>query len=196
MKRLAFLCLLTGCGLIDGSTVETEYAFDPAHFTQKDADPMPSELRLSFPIDLSQQASFPSDAVRNGVRDVQVQKVTYWIRTNTLSVDMPPIELYAAPMAARDERDPRAALIGVLKGRPARSTQCGDQIDREGDARAEGARVCLVPIGEAGRNVLAGYAKDYRTPFQIMARATLGGPVSGTLDFYVRPWVALTIPKN
>jgi hypothetical protein len=159
-----------------------------------------AEVRASEPIDLSKQTenSFPMQAIQFGVEVVEVKRVTYWIETNALNLPTPPIAIYVAPMAAKDETDQRATLLATIATVPAKSTACGDPAYPDGDKKSHGAPVCSAPLPEAGKNALAEFVKDFKTPFQIIAHTIVvakpGDPIpSGSISFSARPTVGLKI---
>lgn len=161
-----------------------------------------TEARLIQLIDLTKaNTSLPSEAVQFGVSAVAIDRVAYWVASNTLNVSTPAVDLYVAPMAVRDETDAQAVKLGTVAQLPARSSMCNDPVDPKGDATAMGQKVCDVPLTQAGQAKLADFVRNYKsTPFNIIVRATLetpgGSPVpAGTLDLYVRPSVTLSILK-
>lgn len=159
------------------------------------------QLRLSYDIDLAQQTTFPKEAIMYGVRAVTLDRILYWIRQNTLPVATPKIEVYVGPLAAVDERDARAVLLGTIASLPAGSVSCADEIDPEGDSDAQGAQVCRVPLESAGRGALETFVADYKTPFRLLVHATVtakaGDPIpSGTIAFSVRPSVKLSVASG
>jgi hypothetical protein len=158
-----------------------------------------AEVRVSQTVDISKQMNtFPAQAIQFGVEVVEVKRVTYWIDRNTLNVATPGIEIYVAPSAARDETDPKAALLATVAPLPATSNACGDAAYDKGDARANGAPVCSAPLPEPGKAALGEFVKAYETPFQVMAHAVIvakpGDPIpSGGISFSARPTVGLKI---
>lgn len=159
-----------------------------------------ADVRLLYPIDLSMQ-NLPGPVVQYGADSVSIEKVAYWVMTNTVNVALPPIDLYVAPAAAKDENDSRAVQIGSVASLPAKSTACADARDDKGDPAAPtGATVCDVKLTPAGELALSGFVKDYKTPFQLIAHAKLvahaGDPLpTGTLNFFVRPTVSFSVLK-
>ena len=157
-----------------------------------------AQLSLSYPIDLSSQHGFPSDAVKYGINFVSIQRVEYWVSANSITVATPPIDLYVAPGSATDaSQGTRLGSVGALG---AKSTTCTDPIDTNNDTAAGGAMVCDLPLDSAGTTALANFAKDYKNEFQIIAVATVsaqgGDPLpAGTIDFFVRPIVSIGILK-
>jgi hypothetical protein len=157
------------------------------------------DVRLAYPVDLSMQ-NLPAPVVQYGVDKVSIQKIAYWIMNNQLNVEIPPIDLYVAGAAAKDEGDPSAKLVGTISKLPPRS-QCTDAADTGGDEPAPaGVSVCDVKLSDTGNSALASFVKDYKTPFQFIAHtkvvAHAGDPLpTGSLSFYVRPTVQFSVLK-
>jgi hypothetical protein len=157
------------------------------------------DLRLAYPVDLSMQ-SLPAPVVQYGVDKVSIEKIAYWIMNNQVNVEIPPIDLYVASAAAKDESDPSAKLVGTVSKLPPKS-QCTDPADTAGDKAAPaGVSVCDVKLSDAGQSALATFVKDYKTPFQFIAHtkvvAHAGDPLpTGILAFFVRPTVQFSVLK-
>lgn len=157
------------------------------------------DVRLAYPVDLSMQ-NLPPEVVQVGIDKVSVEKIAYWIMNNQVNVDIPPIDLYVAAAAAKDETDASASLVGTVAKLPAGS-QCTDAADTAKEPAAPtGTVVCDIKLTETGQAALAAYVKDYKTPFQLIAHtkvvAHAGDPLpTGQLQFYVRPWVKLSVLK-
>jgi len=157
------------------------------------------DVRLAYPVDLSMQ-NLPAPVVQYGVDKVSIEKIAYWIMNNQVNVEIPPIDLYVASSAAKDENDPSAKLVGTVSKLPPKS-QCTDAADPAGDKAAPmGVSVCDVKLSDAGQSALAGFVKDYKTPFQFIAHtkvvAHAGDPLpTGALSFFVRPWVLFSVLK-
>jgi hypothetical protein len=159
-----------------------------------------AELRLLETVDFSKQMSFPKEAVQYGIDAVDIKRVAYFVMTNTLNVPVPAIDIYVAPHTAKDETDAKAVRLGTVASLPAKSVACADPIDSKGDSLAGSSPVCDVPLTDAGKSALASFAKDYKTPFQVIAHSVVtaraGDPLpTGSIDFYVRPTVGLSILK-
>jgi hypothetical protein len=155
-----------------------------------------TELRLSYPVNLSMQTNFPQSAISLGIDFVDISKIKYWVVSNSLTVATPPIDLYVAPASAKDESG--GTLLGSLASLPAKSGMCKDTADT--DDMAMGLMVCDLPLDQAGKDALAGFAKDYKNEFQIIAHATIsakGGDAipAGAIDFVVRPIIAIGIVR-
>jgi len=167
------------------------------------------ELRKALPIDLrNAMTPLPSEAVSIGINLVDLRKIDYWVvppgaGAMELNVATPPIDLYVAPMPAKDEHDPQATLLGTVGTLPAGSTACSDPADPQppADPKSKGFIVCEVPLNGPGKDALGGFVKNFRNaPFQIIAHTVItvagGTPLpSGSLDFFVQPTVALSIIK-
>ena len=158
------------------------------------------DVRLPYPVDLSMQ-SLPPEVVQYGVDKVSIQKIAYWVMNDHVNVEIPPIDLYVASAAAKDENDPSAKLLGTVSKLPAMASQCTDPADT-GDkiSEANGRPVCDLDLSSAGQSALAGFVKDYKTPFQFIAHTKLvahgGDPLpSGDLNFFVRPTVQFSVLK-
>jgi hypothetical protein len=157
------------------------------------------DVRLAYPVDLSTQ-SLPAPVVQYGVDKVSIEKIAYWIMNNQANVEIPPIDLFVASSAAKDEKDPSAKLVGTVAKLPPKS-QCTDAADAAGDKAAPaGVSVCDVKLSDAGESALAGFVKDYKTPFQLIAHtrvvAHAGEPLpTGALSFFVRPTVLFSVLK-
>jgi len=161
-----------------------------------------ASFTLPQKIDLrNAMTSLPSEAVQFGIDSVAIDRIAYWVASNTLDVATPVIDLWVAPDAAKDITDPAAVKLGTVASLPAKSSTCADAVDPKGDAMSNGKQVCDVPLTDAGQRALAQYIKDYmKAPFQIFVHATLtapgGSPMpAGMLDLFVRPSVTLSILK-
>ncbi|MCA1665390.1 MAG: hypothetical protein LC659_14190 [Myxococcales bacterium] len=157
------------------------------------------DVRLAYPVDLSMQ-SLPPQVVQYGADKVSIEKIAYWIMNKTVNVDIPPIDLYVAAAAAKDENDASAKLVGTVSKLPATATACTDAADPDVDqtAKMQMASVCDVKLTDTGQSALAAFVKDYKTPFQLIAHtkvvAHAGDPLpTGQLSFYVRPWVKFSV---
>lgn len=158
-----------------------------------------ADVRLPYPVDLSQQ-SLPSPVVTYGVDTVSVKKVAYWIMTNTVNVALPPIDLYVASSAAKDEKDSSAKLVGSVSMLPAKSATCADAADHDASEPSMGAPVCDIMLSPTGQAAMALFIKDYKTPFQFIAHTKIvakgGDPLPvGTISFFVRPTVSFSVLK-
>ncbi len=155
-------------------------------------------LELAYTVDLSSESSFPAEAIMYGIDFVSIQKVEYWIVSNTLTVGTPLIDIYVAPATAKDESG--GTKLGSVGPLGAKSQACTDMIDKDGDSKANGAMICDLPLNSDGENALSNFVKDYKIDFQFIAHATVtanGGDAlpAGNLDFMVRPVISIGILK-
>jgi hypothetical protein len=155
-----------------------------------------AEMRLSYPVNLSMQSSFPQEAIQFGINFVDIRAIKYWVVSNTVTVQTPAIDLYVAPGSAKDESE--GTRVGSLAPLSPKSAACADPVDS--DEAAGGAMVCSLPLDENGKAALANFAKDYKNEFQIIAHGTVAGkggdPIpAGTIDFVVRPVIEIGIVR-
>ena len=135
-------------------------------------------------VNLSQQSSFPSQVANSSViSDVTINNVFYWTQSNTLSFATPPIDIYVAPSSVTSTSDPSATLLGTMPSMPA------------GQLTAK----TTLPLTDAGKSALGTLAKNYKTPFNVLAHihvtVTAGQPVpSGKIDMFLEPEIAFGIP--
>jgi hypothetical protein len=144
--------------------------------------------------------NLPPDVVQFGASKVSIEKIAYWIMNDQVNVAIPPIDLYVASAAAKDETDPSAKLVGTVSMLPAMSAQCMDPADHDKSEPSNGLPVCDISLSDSGQSALAGFVKDYTTPFQLIAHTKVvahgGDPLpSGQLSFFVRPTVQFSVLK-
>src|SRR5438270_2751058 len=158
------------------------------------------DVHLAYPVDLSMQ-TLPPEVVQYGVDKVSIEKIAYWVM-DSVNVEIPPIDLYVAAAGAKDESDASAKLVGTVAKLPANARACTDAADPAGDpmANTQMLSVCDAKLSDAGQTALAAFVKDYKTPFQFIARSKVvahaGDPLpTGTLSFYVRPTVKFSVLK-
>jgi hypothetical protein len=162
------------------------------------------ELRLPQMINLSQaQTPLPSAVVEFAISRVDIKSIAYWAMQNTLTVDTPKIDLYVASASAKDEHDPSAVLLGTVAPLPAKSTSCADGTDTDSKiaTASKGTKACDVQLTTDGQTALGNFAKNYKTPFQIIVHsiltATGGQPIpAGLIDLWVDPVVTFVIVKT
>jgi hypothetical protein len=161
-----------------------------------------TEISLPQTIDLRMAMTpIPSEAVQFGINNAEIRRIAYWVATNTLNVATPALEIFVAPETAKDEKDPKAVKLGSVASLPAKSRACTDPQNNDDPMAKMGQMVCDMPLTVDGQKALAEFIKAFKTaPFKIIARATIkaegGTPVpAGTIDFFVRPTVRLSILK-
>lgn len=153
-------------------------------------------FRLVQEINLSNEQAFPKEVANSSlVQLVKVSAVHYWVMINTLSFDLPAIEVYVGPQSLKRESDTGAILLGTLPAQPRMQlTTCG-----QGAAGTESSR-CHMQLTEEGKSALALLAKEYKTVFNLLlvGKTTIrsGDPLpSGKLDLYIQPEIEFQIPK-
>jgi hypothetical protein len=83
---------------------------------------------------------------------VTINKIAYTVSENTMNIDTPEMTVYAAPAHVMSPGDPQAQAIGNIPAVPAGTTV------NEAD----------VVLTEQGKSVLAGFMKQYSTPFNVI----------------------------
>ncbi len=156
-----------------------------------------AEVRLPLAVDLS-SATLPTQVVQLGVSAVTVKKIAYWIKSDTVNVALPKIDIYVASSAAKDEHDSTAVLVGSVTPLSARATACSGSSDHAGDTSAGSSPVCDVTLTSAGSSALAQFCKDYQQSFQFIVHTELSAKAgdaipSGGIDFLLRPTVIFTV---
>ena len=153
------------------------------------------DVRLVQTINLSTEKDFPSDVANSSaIQAVTINAVYFWTPTNTLTFATPPIDVYVGSQTVQTETDAGATQLGTLPPLPAMTITCHDQGDAQGHAAS-----CTLPLTDAGKAALGMFAKDYKTPFNVLVVAHLhfapGDPLpGGKLDMWVMPEVAFGIP--
>jgi hypothetical protein len=107
-----------------------------------------------MPIDLSQKVK--SGLQSNALNKVTVRQVIYNTDDNTLNFDTPKIELFVGPSTATKTTDAGVVAFATM-----------DPIPRGTKPNAE-----IIPT-DAGKEALAGFVRDYQTPFRLLAKASL-----------------------
>jgi hypothetical protein len=156
----------TDCCAVPGAPAGTPVPFDCKDLIC-DAGTCAMTFALELPklVDLSKDA--PTLAAMKGkvVADIVLQSMEYTVN-NQLTVALPPLSIYMAPMAVRSvASNPGAAKhLTTLPAVPA-STM----------------RTANAPLNEEGQKAFSSFAKDFQTPFNFIATAVFvmrsGAPV-------------------
>ena len=81
-----------------------------------------ASAHLSQPVNVLQDDAFMTRVERHALSFVQLLDVAYTIPTNTLTFEIPQIDIYAGPSGATRETDPGVAAVGSTQPVPAGST--------------------------------------------------------------------------
>lgn len=90
---------------------------------------------------------------------ITVSSISYTIPRNTLNVDLPPVDLFVAPLGTTTASDPAAIQFGTVPVIRAGSTSPG-----------------TVNVGKAGKAAFENIAKNFGTPFVFLSRARVVVP--------------------
>jgi len=119
---------------------------------------------LEQPITVSQTMNLKSEVMvlqsvnSQSLVDISLQNLHYEA-TSTLTIDVPPLELYLAPSTVKDPKDPAAMKFGTVPAIVHGTSPSGD--------------VVLEPGADA---LFAGYGHDFGTPFNFIATTTISVP--------------------
>ncbi len=97
--------------------------------------------------------------------DVRIERVYYSVDENSLDVDSPPLTVYVAPEGIMSPDDNQAQVVGTIPSVSAMTTV------EEAD----------VELTAQGKERLAGFMKDYDTPFNLIVGSELTIQAGDTL---------------
>ncbi len=123
-------------------------------------------------VDLGKEVPQLRAAQGRVVSEIFLKKIEYTV-TSSLSVDLPEIQLFVAPDGVMSKDDPQARRLGTIPARP---------------AMFEGTEE--VDIDQEGQQNFSAFARDFLTPFTIIASTTIivrGGSAApqGRVDFSI-----------
>jgi hypothetical protein len=78
-----------------------------------------ASAHLSQPVDVLQDDAFVTRVERHALSFVQLVDVAYTIPANTLTFEMPQLDIYAGPAGSTRETDPGVAIVGSTQPIPA-----------------------------------------------------------------------------
>lgn len=147
-----------------------------------------AELRFRQGVTLASQKSFPSQVANSSVvSQVAVNRVRYWLNTNTLTFATPPLAVYVGPQTAQRETDPGVSRLGTMPAIAAGARTCTAD------------KPCEMDLTPEGKGVLGTFARDYKTPFSILVAGKItvsgGQPMpAGRIDMSLQPQLEFSIP--
>jgi hypothetical protein len=109
---------------------------------------------ISTTINLAMQVGSLSKYASLG--NISISSITYTVSNNTLNVDLPPLNIYLAPMDVTDPTDPRAQLFGTTEAIPA-GTDPTAMVQRVSNASA----------------IFQTFTANLSTPFNFIAATTV-----------------------
>ena len=115
-------------------------------------------------INLKMEANLGSLNKQSAI-DVTVSKIAYDVTTNTMNVDLPPVELFVAPDGTTTASDSAAKRFGTVPTIPAATP-------------VTNGNVTLDPVGQ---EAFVGFAHNFSTPFVFLARTSVIVPAGSPL---------------
>ena len=120
----------------------------------------------------------PDLAGFTSIVNIKIKRIGYVVNANTLTVDLPDVDLYLAPSGVMDPMDSQAIHFGKLPGIPAMMMPSGDVIL---DSNAAGA--------------LSMFTQNIQTPFNFIAAAKpkVSKAPTGRIDMTVTGTLAASL---
>jgi hypothetical protein len=112
-------------------------------------------VNLWHPFDLAKEKPELEEIEGKPLVSVSIKQIDYKVTENTLNVDSPEMTVYVAPGSVMSPGDPQAQAVGTIAVVPAGTTI------EEGD----------VVLTDGGREILAGFMKQYSVPFNVIIGA-------------------------
>jgi hypothetical protein len=112
-------------------------------------------VNLWHPFDLAKEKPELEEIEGKPLVSISIKQIAYRVSENTLNVDSPEMTVYVAPGNVMSPGDPQAQAIGTIAAVPAGTTI------EEGD----------VVLTDGGREILAGFMKEYSVPFNVIIGA-------------------------
>jgi hypothetical protein len=145
-----------------------------------------ADARAAFTVDVLDDGSFQATVDRRGTTFVRVADVAYTIPANTLTFDVPEVQIFVGPASATRETDDGVVFVDSIRPVPA-------------GAPVTERRHVTVPDGSAARDLIEQSIQD-RQPFVFVVtlapRVDAGAPVpAGMLEIDLFPSVVLGLPR-
>lgn len=145
-----------------------------------------AEARTPLSVDVRQDDGFTAAVEQRAISFVRVADVAYAVPTNTLTFDLPEIDVYVGPPEATRETDPGVVFLDRIAPIPAMTSFT----DR---------RHLTVADGSPARALLESSVRDQRTFVVLLVaapRLEAGAPVpGGTLEVDLYPRITLGFPR-
>jgi hypothetical protein len=144
-----------------------------------------ADARIAYTVDVLQDASFTDAVARQATSLVRVADIAYTVPTNTLTFDVPKVDIFVGPAGSTLETDPGVVPVGSTDPLPA-----GTTLTTPGHI--------TVADGAPARAVIEGAIKQ-RLPFTFVVvlspRITSGDPIpAGAIEVDVVPHLLIGLP--
>jgi hypothetical protein len=113
-----------------------------------------ADAQISDTVDVSKEVKDNTSA--SAISKVTFNYMLYKVTENTLTFDTPQLKMYVGPNTATSTADAGVVEFATLKPIPKGQTTDGE-----------------MPATEAGKRALAGFVKDYQTPFKVFLQASM-----------------------
>lgn len=148
-----------------------------------------ASMTLPYTVNLSQDQAFQSGIAGRVVQFVRAIELGYSLPVNTLTFDVPQVEIYVGPQDAKNKTDPGVVRVGTIGPFAA------------GQTISDGAPMTLaIADGSPARAQLEQNVKNPKVPFVFLISATprmdSGKPLpAGKLELHVFPKVTVGLPR-
>jgi hypothetical protein len=146
-------------------------------------------MTLPYTVNLSQDQAFQSGVAGRVVQFVRAVELGYSLPTNTLTFDIPEVEIFLGPQDAKNKTDPGVVRVGTIGPFKA------------GQTISDGApRTLAIADGSPARTQLEQNVKNPKVPFVFLISATPrldgGKPLpAGKLELHVFPKITVGLPR-